>query len=250
MGDINKNKGQVALVMVLIMTVVSAVVVSVAGRATTETNVQRQSKDSSEAFLVAQTGLEDAIVNKSAVTGNIGTEKAYSVVLENKGQGGLLTERVLSGTSVDIFLANSALLQGIKVYWKSVTNNPSSISVTKITATTIEELAYDTLGLNGFTKVSTGGALSGASFDHVTPQISMNSSVTRIRITVYGESAFLGVEPLGDLLPVQAIVYRSESAVGLGEEKIKYGLSYEESKNAKTPEVFDYALFSTGTIIQ
>ena len=245
-----QDSGQVALIMVLIMTVVSAVVVSVAARISSETNLQRQSKDSTEAFLTAQAGLEDAQSKKADVTGNLGGDKSYAVTLENKGQEGLLTDKIVPGTSLDIVLNGSQLLQAIKVYWKPATSSPSAILVTKLTSNAVADMAFDSLQANGFTKVTTNGVLSGVSFPYVTPQIAVDSTVTRVRITVYGAPAFLGIEPVGELLPIQTISYKSEANVGLSDEKIKYGLQYEESKNARTPEVFDYALFSMGTIIQ
>lgn len=247
---IKTHSGQVALVMVLIMTVVSAVVVSVAGRTTNETRMQRLSKDSSDAFLTAQEGLEDALSKQSGVSSGIDADKSYTVTLENKGQDGLLTEKMSPGTSMDIVLNSSALLQGIKVYWRSASSTPVSILVSKMSGDLVTETAYDTMGLNGFSQVSSGGTLSGVNFSHVTPQIAIDPSVSRVRITVFGESAFLGIEPVGDSLPVQIVSYKSEARVGSGEEKVKYGLLYEESKDKRTPEVFDYALFSFGTIIQ
>jgi hypothetical protein len=244
------GKGQVALVMVLIMTVISAVVVSIAGRVTSETNIQRQSNESSDAFLAAQAGLEEALSKKMSVSGVVGTDKSYNVVLDDLGEEGLLTEAIPTGSSVDIVLNASPLLQAIKVYWRSLSNSPSAILVSRITATGIGEFGYSTLGADGFTRINSGGVLSGAEFSYVTPQIALDTTVQRIRITVYGAASFLGIEPIGDLLPIQVISYKAESSVGLGDQKIKYGLQYEESKNVKSPEVFDYALFSMGSIIQ
>ncbi len=243
------HKGQVALVMVLIMTVVSAVVVSVAGRTTTETRNQQMSQESADAFLTAQSGLEEAISKGVGVTGST-TDKSFVVTLENNGQSGLVVDRVVAGTSVDIVLNASLLLQGVKIYWNTLSASPSSILISKISNDLIEDVAYDASGSNGFVRVSSGGVLNGNSFSYMTPQISLNSSVERLRITVFGGNASLGVEPVGDNLPVQTVSYRSEAAVGSGDQKIKYGLLYEQSKDQRTPEVFDYALFSYGTIIQ
>ena len=243
------HKGQVALVMVLIMTVVSAVVVSVAGRTTSETKMQQMSQDSAEAFLVAQSGIEEAISKGSGVTGGVG-DKTYNVVLENLGREGHLVSSVVSGTSVDIVLNDSMLLQGVKIYWKSLTASSSSILVSRISSGLIEDFAFDSTGSNGFTRVLTGGTLNGVDFSYVTPLIGLSTGVDRLRVTVYGGSAYLGIEPVGDNLPIQTISYKSEAMIGSGDEKIKYGLRYEESKDQRTPEVFDYVLFSNGTIIQ
>lgn len=246
---IKNNNGQIALVMVLIMTVVSAVVVSVASRVTTETRIQQLSKDSSDAFLTAQEGLDAALTQQTGVSLN-GLDKSYNVTLNSSGQNGLLTEKINSGSSVDVVLNASPLLQAIKIYWKSVSDLPLSILVTKYSSGLIEDMAYDSLGINGFSVVNLGGSLSGTVFPYATPLISMDPSITRVKITVYGDAAFLGIEPVGDLLPVQLLTYKSESSIGAGRDKVKYGLEYEETKNSKLPEVFDYALFSLGSIIQ
>lgn len=246
-----KNSGQVALVMVLIMTVVSAVVVSVAGRVTTETRIQQLSKDSSDAFLTAQSGLEEAISRQESLnTTTVGDDRSYKVTLENKGQDGLLTDRVSSGTSIDIVLNGSASLQGLRVYWKSVTSSPSALFVSKIKDNEIVDLAYDSTGENGFTRITTGGTLNGVEFTHVTSQIDLDPTIKRIRVSLYGGAAILGFQPVGDTLPVQVVSYKSEGTVGTGTETVRYGLSYEESRDKRTPEVFDYALFSYGSIIQ
>lgn len=246
-----KNSGQVALVMVLIMTVVSAVVVSVAGRVTTETRIQQLSKDSSDAFLAAQSGLEEAVSRQESLnTTTIDTDRSYKVTLENKGQEGLLTDRISSGTSIDIVLNASPSLQGIRVYWKSVTSSPSALFVSKITDDDIEDFAYDTTGENGFTLVSEGGTLNGVEFTHATNPIDLTVDVKRLRVSLYGGAAILGFQPIGDVLPVQVVSYKSEGVVGTGADTVRYGLNYEESRDKRTPEVFDYALFSYGSIIQ
>lgn len=245
-----REKGQVALVMVLVMTVVSAVVVSVAGRLTTETRVQQLSKDSNDAFLTAQTGLEDALKLQDGLTGEVGEDKMYKVTLENKGQGGLLTDPLTPGTSLDVVLSGSASLQGVKIYWKQTTASASSLYVSRISGSEITDLAFDSSGSNGFTRVTSGGSLNGVEFTHATSIIPLTPSIEKMRISVYGGTAILGIEPIGDLLPIQVVSYKSEGTVGTGDEKIKYGLNYEESKDKRTPEVFDYALFSFGSIIQ
>lgn len=245
------HSGQVALVMVLIMTVVSAVVVSVAGRVTTETRIQQLSKDSSDAFLTAQSGLEEAVSRQESLnTTTVGDDRSYKVTLENKGQDGLLTDRISSGSSIDIVLNGSASLQGVRIYWKSVTSSPSALFVSKISENQIVDLAYDTTGENGFTRVAAGGNLNGVEFTNVTNQIDLDPSVERLRVSLYGGAAILGFQPIGDTLPVQVVSYKSEATVGVGAETVRYGLNYEESRDKRSPEVFDYALFSYGSIIQ
>jgi hypothetical protein len=240
------HRGQVALVMVLIMTVISAVVVSVASKATNEAKVQRLSTESNDAFMTAQTGLEEALSKKTSIASDSG-DKSYSVELVDNGQNGLVTEIINPGTSIDIVLNKSTILTALKIYWRPSTALDSAIFVSKIAGNVITDYAYDTVGLNGFTKANDSGV---SSFPYATSNINVDSSVDRVRITVLGDASFLNIEPIGDTLPVQTSSYKSVAAIGGGSESVKYGLLYEESKDARTPEVFDYALFSYGTIIQ
>lgn len=242
----NNQSGQVALVMVLIMTVVSAVVVSVASKTTNEAKNQRLSTESNDAFMVAQSGLEDALSKKQSVTLDSG-DRSYSVELVNNGQNGLVTEKINSGTSVDVVLNASTLLTSLKIYWRPSSLSPTSILVTKISGDVYTDFAFDTVGIFGFTKYSTS---DNSEFPYSTPNIPIDSSVDRVRITVFGDASFLSIIPVGDTLPVQISSYKSVATIGGGEESVRYGLLYEESKDARTPEVFDYALFSYGTIIQ
>jgi len=240
------HRGQVALVMVLIMTVVSAIVVSVASKTTNETRNQRLSTESNDAFMMAQSGLEDALTKKTNVTYDNG-EKSYSVEIINNGQDGLVTEKINSGTSVDLVLNGSALLSSLKIYWRSASSLPSSILITKISDNVFSDFAFDTLEVFGFTKFSVSDL---ADFPYSTSNIPLDSNVDRVRITVFGDAVFMNIVPTGDVLPIQTSSYKSIATIGGGDESVRYGLLYEESLNAKTPEVFDYALFSYGSIIQ
>lgn len=246
----NNNPGQVALVMVMVMTLISAVVVSIAGKVTTETRIQELNKENEDAFLAAQSGLEEALVTQQETTGNLADGKAYKVTISTNGQDGLVTDPIPVGTSFDVVLGGSDSLQGVKVYWKELTSSPSAIIVTKITPDSITDFAFNSSGLDGFTRVVNNGNLNGEEFTYVTDLIGVDPTVERLRIAVYGGQSIVGVEPVGDLLPVQSVSYNSEGQVGTGNIQVKYGLNYEESKDKKIPEVFDYALFSFGSIIQ
>lgn len=248
-----KHSGQVALIMVLIMTVVSAVAISIASRSTVETGVQRLESESTEAMFAAQAGLEKAAVSESNVTGSLDSGRSYSVTVDVEGSSGVLSDKMNPGETLDINLVGAATLTGARIYWKpAVESETPSIFVSDIRNTATFDYAYDTTGTNGFTKVNSGGSLNGVNFTYVIPSpinVVAGSSKS-LRITILGAAAFVGVQPIGGQFPAQLRNYKSVGDVGVGDTKVKYGIEYKESATDQVPSVFDYALFATGSIIQ
>lgn len=246
------HKGQVALIMVLIMTVVSAIAVSVAGRSTTETRVQQLDVESREALLTAQSGLERALAEDAAVSGTVGIpENTYEVTKTDSGTTEILAENVLPGEQLEVDLTG-ATTTGIRVYWNPATlNEKPSIFITLIGSDgiTITDYAFDVDGTNSFTPADPGVTWATKNWSYMTPAATpvqfSAGSVSKIRITVLEKAATLGVEPVGAGFPPQSTAYRSVSEVRSG---VRYGLEYEESKTGLLPYIFDYALFSSGSI--
>ncbi len=245
------HSGQVALVMVLIMTVISAVAVSVAGRSTVETRVQQLNIDNTQAILTAQAGLEEAISQDSEVSGYLG-ENQYTVTKGDVGADSITTDKIDTGESIEVNLEGAIGITGVKVYWKSAApgGNPA-VFVTEIRADKGIDYAYDTDGTGGFTKIVAGGSLSGVSYDYVTPVIPVTVGTSiKLRVTALVDAAIIGVEPVGGTLPAQSTDYKSVANLITGETTLKYGVEYIESKSDLLPTVFDYALFSNGSIVQ
>jgi len=247
------HQGQAALIMVLIMTVVSAIAVSVAGRSTVETRIQEMSVQNREALLLAQTGLEDAIFKNAGVSDPaIVDGRGYDVTVGDAGSDGITTDKINSGDAFEVNLVGANITE-IKVYWKKATStgNPSMF-ITDIRDTESYDFAFDSDAdeTDGFTSVLAGGTFNGKNYDYVASvPVGLNSE--KLRITVLGSPAFLGVEPVvGGPLPAQFTDYRSVSNISSGETTVKYGIEYKESKVMQIPSVFDYALFTKGTIIQ
>jgi hypothetical protein len=254
MKIVNKNhSGQVALLMVLIMTVISAVAVSLASRSTVETRVQQMEIESTQALLTAQAGLEQAIFKDSSVSGSLESGKNYNVTVDAEGVSEVTTEKVDPGNAVDVNLVGASGVTGARIYWRAaVAGGRPAIFVSDVRSDRIYDYAYDSEGTYGFTSVVSGGSLNGVNYTYVTPSpvtISSGNSVS-LRITVLGAPAFVGVEPVGGLFPPQSLKYRSVASVGSGDSSIKYGIEYKESVTNQLPSVFDYVLFSGGTINQ
>lgn len=245
------HSGQVALVMVLIMTVVSALAVSVAGRSTVESRVQQMNVESTEAILTAQAALEEAISKNTAISGSVEVGKDYQVTMGDSGTSNI-TASVGGGETYEVNLEGAAGVSEVKVYWKpAAAGGVSSLFITDVKSTGGNtDYAYDSTGTNGFTQVSSGGTLDGVNYGFVSPPISITGSSKLLRITVLGDSAYLGVEPVGGSFPPQATEFRSVADLTSEEAKVRYGIEYVESKINQLPSVFDYALFSGGVITQ
>lgn len=249
------HSGQVALIMVLIMTVVSAVAVSMASRSTIQTRIQQMNVENTEALLTAQAGLEAAMTkNLPLVTGNLRTGQDYQVTLGDTGLSSIISEKINPGESFEVTLEGMAAgASGVNIYWNGATGGTPAIFVTEMRDDRNTDYAYDTDGTNGFTRAVTGVSLNGVNFTYATTTpINLVAGVSKkIRITVLGSPAFLGIVPVGGQLPPQFSDFKSTANLtGTSLNTVKYGLQYIESKTNQIPSVFDYVLFSGGSITQ
>lgn len=248
------HSGQVALIMVLIMTVVSAMAVSLAGQTTVETRIQQMNVENTEALLTAQSGLEASIAQNTALEGSVDTGKDYQVTLSDVGANSITTERVDPGQGFEVSLTGASGLTGIKVYWKAASpSGTPALFISDIQITQKIDYAYDSTGSNGFTKGVNGGTFDGVNYTYAIPSPINISPVSsqKLQITVLGSAAFLGIEPIGGQFPPQFTNFRSVADVSSTNTKVvKYGIQYLESKTDQLPAVFNYVLFSGGSIVQ
>lgn len=248
----SNHSGQVALIMVLIMTVVSALAVSVASRSTTETRIQQMQVENTEAVMTAQAGLEAALIQNAPVSGSLSQGKDYTVSVGDMGSASIISEKINPGEVIEVDLAGANGVTGVKVYWRAaVAGQKSSLFISDVRGDRNVDYAYDTEGTGGFTGISSGGSLSGTNFDFVTPTITISPGNSEsLRVIVLGASAILGFEPIGGTFPSQSTNYKSVANLNTGTTTVKYGLEYSESKTNLLPAVFDYVLFSGGSIVQ
>lgn len=248
----DQHKGQVALVLVLVMTVASALAVSLASRSTVDTRIQQTETQSVQALLNAQTGIEQLILNQNDFEAS--EVDKYKAVRTDIGSNSFDVGRVDSGSSVEINLEGAVTgLTNFIVYWKPDTGNPSAqpaifISVISNSGA-ISDYAYSYTGENGFTSATTGDY----GYAKKTSNIPLTPGVSKIiRITTLESAALMRVMPIGAsaVFPSQARSIKSVGSVKSEDDTVKYGLQYNESLNDTVPGVFDYALFSGGSIIQ
>lgn len=246
------HKGQVALILVLIMTVVSSLAVSLASRSTVDTRIQQTESEGVQALISAQTGLEQLILNPNPENNTV-TGDTYTATKSESGADSLEAGLMETGSSVEINLspANDKIT-GFTVYWSPSVENPGGqpsifVSVIKNSGE-INDYAYGYEAINGFIVADNGAD----GYAKKTSSIPLDINVLKIRLTVLGAPARLRVVPIGDVFPPQLNTIKSIGSVTQpgSSTAVKYGLQYDESSFDTTPSVFDYALFSGGSIIQ
>jgi len=245
------HKGQVALVVVLIMTVASALAVSLATRSTIDTRIQRTESESVNALIFAQTGLERLMMNPADSSA---TDQNYEAERLDLGSESLDLGLIGAGSTLELNLigADFSTLNAFRVYWgpgEGFETDKPAIFISTIDANgTIFDYAYDYDGINGFTLASDASGV----YQKMSSDIAVNANTFGVRITVLGYPALVSIVPVGAgaSFPPQIVSLRSVGSVDSDGKQVKYGLQYDESAVNNTPGVFDYALFSGGSIVQ
>lgn len=258
-----KQSGQIALILVLIMTVVSAVVLSAVSGVVTNLRVTGVDEESSEALRVAEAGVEEALRTLTAGSDTVGGV-TYNVALQSEGINGFVTEEdVIPGEVVELNLTNNTNRpSSIVVYWGDAADAAESpigaievISYRRYSAVDIRAIhaAYDTDSSRAATtafSVSTEGAGTYQNVSFMAKQtIAIDNRDQFIRIKPFYKQQKIGIalSPAGSQLaanPYQRVVSEAETAGGVT-RKVE-ALKTEEA----LPFVFDMALYSGGSLIQ
>ncbi len=246
------HQGQVALAIVLIMTVVSVLAISLASRSTVDSRIQQTESMGNQALLFAQSGVEQMLINPeaSSLDGD-----GFQAVRLDEGSTGLEAGLVNPGESAEVSLtgADFSSLTGFKVYWgpeSAVSTDQPAIYISVINSTgLISDVAYAYTAENGFL----AGIDNSTTYPKNTNVINLSSTAKTIRVTALGAKTRLRVAPSGSagaVFPAQTMAIKSTGILEAEDKQIKYGLRYEESLSPMVPSVFDYALFSGGSIVQ
>ncbi len=259
-------RGQVGLLLLVIMGVVVALVLSVASRSLSDTVLSRQERESSAAFAVAETGIESAL---SALQAG-----------ESQGIGGPLTDvgnfvsgnyQVANLSSYSLYLREGETahldLVGfggptITIEWTRKNDNSEDlacgtegsggsaaaieVNAIKETTDTVVRSYYNasncTLYANGFEDANDGGDTyrSAVSLTLGDPLV-LPAGVTALRIKPIYAGATVAAS--GNNLQTQLYKIQSKASGGDAQKEIevKRGLDAPSS-------IFDFAVFTSGTI--
>ncbi len=264
------QKGQAVLVILLVMSVLFTMGLSVVSRSITDVKISQQSQESARAFWVAQAGLEQALLAQSETSDSI-DGVSYTVTQATLGGGSdFVFEDIAPGDSFTYWLVNHEDSEtlgtnfysgtGLTVYW----GKPGSSNLPALVATLVykdtngdfqtTKFAFDSDSSERGTNFSSAGgqdSLEGVAFEFKNSldfTTALNYGNTPYFITfkmLYNDSP----QPIGVQGPaiVQGSCYESEATV------LTSGVTraLRECRTwPKTPEIFDYLLFSGGDIIQ
>lgn len=248
-------RGQIGLLLLVIMGVVVSLVLSIASRSLSDTVLSRQEKESSVAFSLAETGVENAL---SALTQDPSASGETSLSdLKYKIANSSTYEmyvKELESAHLDMNGAVELTVQWVKKTdaAENITtcNNvsggaPAAIEITAIKLdSTIERSYFNSNGCglgstNGFEDTaSVGGDIYRS---QVTYDVDANTDILRIR-PIYA-NATLSVSGIG--LPKQQYVINSQATGGDAQKEI------EVRRGLDAPaSVFDFAVFTGGTIVK
>lgn len=261
----DRERGQIAILLILAMAVMGVVSVSVASRSIEGLRSTEIDRGSTTAFKAAEAGLEQAILQKNVgvpVTGQLGApggeDVSYSATYNVSGASGFVTTSIDEGDLVSVSLAGASGITSINVYW----NGSAALRASDLrgnTATPVYGVRYytsdpDTSGRTATNKFSATTEKAGYTFQGVSFQnrvsIPINLTVSPIsqilRILVLYQSTAIGVEPVGGTLADgQLVSVSSTGKVDSLQTKVT-----QQRFSEKLPAIFDNVLYTNGSLSQ
>jgi hypothetical protein len=254
-----KNKGQVALILVLAATVAGTLVISLAERSTRDLRTQSLDTEKVKALKGAESGVEQALLDGASVNNyDLGGGVSFSANYSDEGGNGMVSELVESGDVLDVLVEGAdAGVTGVKVYFSSE-SLPAALKVSEYKFSggvySVNSYAYDNDGdralVNKFSTSSGGGTFNGVVFGS-SAVVSVDPLTTKLlRITVLYSASKVGVSPVGGNLPGQQVVISSVGSYSVsGDASVKKRLELKKEMD-KVPVMFDKVLYSNSKLIQ
>lgn len=250
--------GQIGLILLVIMGLVVGIALSLASRSLSDTVLSRQESESSKAFRLAETGIEQALNalrtgetlenvsldGGAAFSGlvNVNSQSGYGLYVK-EGEQAYLDTNNFSGQLTIFWTKSNDNRENPATCSEGSGNSPAAIEVITTAAAGTASFAYFnaascSLGNNFADSVSAG------SNPYVsTTSINVPASTVSVRIRpIYADAS---IEVSGTNLGTQLYLIQSKAEGGDASKaiEVKRGLAAPAS-------VFDYALFSGGNIVK
>ncbi|MCM8787836.1 MAG: pilus assembly PilX N-terminal domain-containing protein [Candidatus Omnitrophica bacterium] len=246
------KKGQIALIIVLIMIVVLTIGLALISRSLTDIKISEDEKESLRAFSAAEAGIEEALRNIGAYSGGETTiqveDTNVTIKVEETGEGTQLT--LEHGEVMNILLPDGppSELNSLKIYWTLLANNEENSNPAAVEIAVYKnDFSFNRFAYNGYGSSRDNNfdeAGSGEEGFRSLANISLSSQVRLVRIRPFYNRATVRVNSNSGNLPVQ--VYNITSTATYGEEKIS---RVEVARTVPVlPPIFDYVLFSKGNL--
>lgn len=271
MSRYTAQSGQIGLVVLLVMVVVSTIGLSVASRTTQEVTVSRQVQEASRSFAAAESAIERILSEESGrffdFEGDVAQYSSQDETLQVQSDAEIEVEvekqfelegQVEEGTAIEILVDGAQTDNQLSLEWSDTRNcddNPASlvISITNETAgtTNTRYLAVAPCDHSDNFEVFDPNALEHQGEDKALRYvITLNDGDQIVRVTpVYADTSILAAG-IGDWLsvPQQYRILSVGKNITEGGQETK-AVEVERSQPI-TPYIFDYALISGSTIIK
>jgi len=267
------SSGQTVLVVLLVMAVILTVGLSVVSRSVTDLKISQQTQEAARAFWVAQAGLDQAIkANASELSGQM---DQISYVVKKRSLGGgpefAYPGKIRANEPVSLWLvdhdeASGEIIttgsshQGTVIFYWGEPGTPSSSATTPALEMTliysesgvfkIHRYVYDPYPgrSSGFAAPNAGATIDGRAFAFSTNAINLTDFekpyVFRVKLLFNDLPQSLGVKSNLNI-PIQGNC--QDSSAVINESKITRKI--EDCRLwLDTPQIFDYSLFSGGSI--
>jgi len=250
------EKGQVALIVVLAVTVVGTLAVSLASRTTVGLRTEGRDIEGVQALKGAESGVEEALFNEEYTEGSVG-DVNYVADYDYVGDGGFVSAGLVQpGDVMEVAVDGAAdKPTQLRIYFSSqagaalkVARYDSSGGVYSVNYTTIES-DTDRRADNGFDEMAgdQGYVFSSVGFQNLFDVDSSELNTVFFRVMVLYEPTMLGIEPLGGDLPDQQVVI---SSTGVVQDTNTVRTVELRKEKERVPVVFDHVLYSNSGLVQ
>lgn len=251
-----KEMGQVALIVVLAVTVAGTLAVSLASRTTTALRTESRDVEGVQALKGAESGVEEALFNQASTEGSVG-DVSYSASYDFIGDGGFVSAGLVQpGDVMEVVVEGAAPKPtGLRIYFSSQSGAALKIAryddagvVYSVDYTTVESDA-DRMVDNGFDGLadSLGYTFAAVDFENRFDVASDQINTVFFRIMVLYETTMIGIEPLGGNLSDQQVVV---SSTGVVQDTNTVRTVELRKEKERVPAVFDHVLYSNSGLVQ
>lgn len=257
--SMEKQRGQIGLIVILIMTVILTIGASIASRSINDVSISRQGDAGNQTMQAAEAGIEQALSGLSSYTADSQTvtgETVGNVQTTLKIDRLRMVEtRVDEGGAVTIDLTGATIGAGssVNIDWAQGDNcspgTKASLLVTVVnnSAGSVTEKHYAYGGCasaNGF--LTTGNTILGDTYTRRALPLSVGD--TYINVVVLGRDTALRISAgTGFTLPYQSYAIRSTASNTQGSEMTAVQVN---RTIPAFPSIFNYVLYSGGTIVK
>ncbi len=259
------QRGQIMLIVVLIMVTVLTVGLSVAARSVTNTRTSQDSASSEKAFSAAEAGVEQSLTSNNNATGSFSNHSSYTTTVVNlSGPAFQLNSGspILKDDAIDLWLSTypgytNQWGGSFTVYWgkpsdnctqSEATNTMAALEVSVLTGTTanphLTRYLFDPCAnrqaKNAFVSVAPGSyAVAGGNYAYKSSLIAIGAGTGLVAsITPLYASTMMAVQDSGGL-PSQGTVIQSTGSSGGTQREIQTYRYYPKLPS----EIFQYSLF-------